>query len=200
MDHDRAFTALRCIALPVALLLATLPVHAQSFPRWELGAGFSYANINVGSQAGTFSPANRNYYGFDLAFGYNLRRYVSLVTKVGFQFARTTAVPPAEFTKVHLENTEMLFGPQFTLRKRRTTTFANVLVGLNNTTLLLQAGTLYQNTMDRNSIALGIGGGVDVNLPRSLAIRAIHVEYVPTRRNGTWDAQFIISTGLLYRF
>jgi hypothetical protein len=188
------------IVLPAALLFGTFAAHAQEVPRWEAGGGFSYANVNLGSQAGAFSPSNKNYYGFDLVFGYSPQRHIRLVADVGFQFGKTTAVPPPGFTKVHLENTQALFGLQFTLRRPRTTAFASLLVGVNNSRLQAQAGTLTQDIFRQTGLALGLSGGVDVSLTRSLAIRAIEAAYVPVRRSGTWERQYIVSTGILYRF
>jgi hypothetical protein len=52
----------RFITVPGVLLIATLAAQAQEFPRWEAFGGFSYANIDLGSQAGAFGPTSRNYY------------------------------------------------------------------------------------------------------------------------------------------
>lgn len=151
----------------VLFLFASVPVRAQEFPRWELFGGFSYANVNLGSAAGLFSPTTKNYYGFDLGFNYNPHRSIGLVLlNTGHHFGKTTATPPPMFTKIHLQTTEALLGPQFTLRGSRTSLFANFLVGLTNTRLQGQAGMLYEDLLSRNSLTLGVGGGLDVNWTR----------------------------------
>ena len=191
---------MKTLALGFVLLAATLNARAQEFPRWEAFGGFSYANVNLGPQASLFNPSNRNYEGFDLDFSFNPHRNIRLLADVGFQFGRTTATPPPPFTKIHLQTTEALFGPQFTLRRHRATAFGNVLVGVTNTRLQGQAGTLYQDLIRQNSLTLGLGGGLDVNWTRVVAIRAFQVEYLPTRRSGTWETTFTLTTGVVFRF
>src|SRR5579864_3745771 len=121
---------LKTLAAVFVFLAATVAASAQEFPRWEAFGGFSYANVTLGPQASLFNPSNRNYEGFDLNFSFNPNRNIRLLADVGFQFGRTTATPPPPFTKIHLQTTEALFGPQFTLRRPKTTAFANVLAGV----------------------------------------------------------------------
>jgi hypothetical protein len=151
---------MKTLALGFVFLAATLAASAQEFPRWEGFGGFSYANVNLGPQASLFNPSNGNYEGFDLSFSFNPHRNIRLLlAEVGFQFGKTTATPPPPFTKIHLQTTEALFGPQFTLRRPKATAFANVLVGVTNTRLYGQAGTLYEDLIHQNSLTLGLGGG-----------------------------------------
>jgi hypothetical protein len=190
--------------LTLALYLlgsALLGQEARSeFPRWEAFGGFSYANVNLGPQASLFSPSNRNYKGFDLNFSFNPHRNIRLLADVGFQFGKTTATPPPPFTKIHLQTTEALFGPQFTLRRHESTAFGNILVGVTNTRLQGQAGTLYDDLISQNSLTLGLGGGLDVNWTRHVSIRAFQAEYLPTRRRGAWESSYTLTAGVVFRF
>jgi len=181
-------------------LLIALTAQAQEFPRWEGFGGYSYANINLGPQAGLFSPGARNYNGFDLAFSFNPNRNIRLLADVGFQFGKTTAIPPPMFTKIHLQSTEALLGPQFTLRKRRATLFANTLAGVTNTRLQGQSGTFYEDLLRRNDLTLAFGGGLDVNVTRMIAIRAFQAEYLPVRRGGSWETTYTLNAGVVLRF
>jgi opacity protein-like surface antigen len=195
-NHHIAAAALVCIA---TLAIATLAAPAQQFPRWEGFGGFSYANVNLGPQAAVFNPSNRNYDGFDLSFSFNPHPNIRLLADVGFQFGKTTANPPPMFSKIHLQSTEALFGPQFTLRRRRITPFANALVGVTNTRLQGQAGTFYEDLIRSNNLTLGLGGGLDVNVTRSVAIRTLQAEYLPIRRSGTWQTTYTLDTGIVFR-
>ena len=191
---------MKTLALVFALLAATLTARAQEFPRWEAFGGFSYANVNLGPQASLFNPSNRNYEGFDLDVSFNPSRYMRLVADVSFQFGKTSATPPPPFTKIHLQTTEALFGPQFTLRRHKATVFGNTLVGVTNTRLFGQAGTLYEDLIHQDSLTLGLGGGLDVNWTRIVAIRALQIEYLPTRRSGVWVTTYTLTTGVVFRF
>ena len=188
------------IGVPAALLLATLAAQAQEFPRWEAFGGFSYANIDLGSQTGAFSPTSRNYYGFDLAFSFNPHRNIRLLLDTSVQLGETTATPPPGFTDVFLNTGQALFGPQFTFRRRRATAFANALVGVNATVLKAHSGGLVIDVVRQTHLALGLGGGVDVNLTRLVVIRAFQAQYVPTHSSGHWYPQYVISTGVVFRF
>ena len=101
--------------------------------------------------------------------------------------------------KVHLQTTEALFGPQFTLQRHNATAFGNILVGVTNTRLYGQAGTLYEDLIRQNSLTLGLGGGLDVNWTRLVAIRAFQVEYLPTRRSA-WETTYTLTAGVVFRF
>ena len=191
---------MKTLALGFALLAATLTARAQEFPRWEAFGGFSYANVNLGPQASLFNPSNRNYEGFDLDFSFNPSRYIRLLADVGFQFGKTSVTPPPPFTKIHLQTTEALFGPQFTLRRHKATAFGNILVGVTNTRLQGQAGTLYDDLIRQNNLTLGLGGGLDVNWTRIVAIRAFKIEYLPTRRSSDWETTYTLATGVVFRF
>jgi hypothetical protein len=135
-----------------------------------------------------------------LDFSFNPHRNIRLLADVGFQFGKTTATPPPPFTKIHLQTTEALFGPQFTLRRHKATAFGNILVGVTNTRLYGQAGTLYQDLIRQNSLTLGLGGGLDVNWTRRVAVRAFQVEYLPTRRSSVWETTYTLTTGIVFRF
>jgi len=181
------------------VFIAAGAAHAQEFPRWEASGGFSYANVNL-AQAGAFSPSSRNFYGFDLAFSFNPNKNIRLLADVGVQSGKTTATPPPMFTKVHLDTSQALFGPQFTLRRRRATAFANLLVGVANTRSQGQSGTLYDDLIRRTNFALGFGGGVDLNWRRLVGVRLFQAEYVPTRLSGSWETHYTLSTGLVFKF
>ena len=190
---------MKTLALGFVLLAATLAARAQEFPRWEAFGGFSYANVNLGPQASLFGSSNRNYEGFGLNFSFNPHRNIRLLADFGFQFGKSTATPPPPFTKIHLQTTEALFGPQFTLRRPSATAFANTLVGVTNTRLYGQAGYLYQDLIRQNSLTLGLGGGLDVNWTRLVAIRVFQAEYLPTRRSGAWEATSTLTAGVVFR-
>lgn len=190
---------MKTLAAVFVSLAVSVAASAQQFPRWEAFGGFSYANINLGPQASLFNPSNKNYEGFELNFSFNPSRNVRLLGDVGFQFGKTTTTPPPPFTKIHLQATEALFGPQFTLRRPKVTAFANVLVGVTNTRLYGQAGNLYEDLISQNNLTLGLGGGVDVNWTRLVAIRAFQAEYLPTWRSGAWESTYSLATGIVFR-
>ena len=194
-------TLLRHTAWLVVILVTAVAARAQQFPRWEAFGGFSYANVNLGPQTGLFSPIGRNYYGADFAFSFNPHRNIRLLLlDWGIQGGKSTA-NPFPFLKLDLLTTQALFGPQFTLRRRRATGFANVLVGVTNTRLVGTAGGgLFVDIVRRTNLALGLGGGLDMNLTPRLEIRVFQADYVPTRQTGKWEKHYSVSAGLVFKF
>jgi hypothetical protein len=74
------------------------------------------------------------------------------------------------------------------------------MVGVTNTRLQGQAGTLYEDLIRQNNLTLGLGGGLDVNWTSIVAIRAFEIEYLPTRRSGVWETTYTLATGVVFRF
>jgi outer membrane protein with beta-barrel domain len=84
-----------------------------------------------------------------------------------------------------------LFGPRFVARGTRATLFAHALVG---------AGSLRGSGSSLNGLALGIGGGVDLNVGRHFAIRLAQADYLPTRVSNAWFHDFRLGVGIVFKF
>jgi len=182
-----------------AILLAgssALPASAQQFPRAELFTGFSYSNFNLGAQTPVVAPTGHNYYGFDMALSINPKSYLRLfLFDLGWQ--RGPSVFPEE-----IGNAQVLFGPQFVLRRPRVDAFAHTLAGLTNTHLggCGYFGGCTAHRDNRMNLALGFGGGVDLNWKRRFAIRLAQADYIPARLAGHWESNFRLSAGIVFRF
>ena len=185
------------------LLVAAVPAYAQEFPRWEAFGGFSYAKVNLGPQAGLFVPTNRNYYGIDLVFNFNPYKNIRLLLiDFAVQQGGTNACPsPCPFKSISVLTSQSLFGPQFTVRRRKATIFGNGLVGVTNTRLVAAlGGGLFDDLVRRTNLALAFGGGLDVNWKRRIAIRLFQADYIPTRLADTWEKHYSVSTGVVFKF
>lgn len=188
----------RTFAFVMLLLVAAsaLPARAQKFPRSELFAGFSYSNFNLGPQTAAFAPTGHNYYGFDMALSINPKSYLRLfLFDLGWQHGKSV-FPEG------IGNAQVLFGPQFVIRRSRMNAFAHTLFGLTNTHL---GGCGFSspctvNHANSTNFALGFGGGVDLNWKRRLAVRLVQADYIPARLSGQWENNFRISTGVVFRF
>lgn len=190
---------LRCAAL-VAVLAATasVPAHAQQFPRAEFFGGFSYARENLGPHANLFLPTDRNYYGIDLAVSFNPHKNIRLLLlDLGVQQGGTTSSSPL-FHEPNVLTSQALFGPQFTVRGRKATGFAHALIGVTTTRLVEMLPGGFYDAIRRTNLAFGFGGGMDVRWTRSLAVRVLQADYVPSRLDGRWENYFRVSTGLVF--
>ena len=73
-------------------------------------------------------------------------------------------------------------------RQRRTERFTSIFFGVQPTT-----------TSTSNGFAVALGGGVDVNLGKHLAIRAVQVDYLPTRLKGGWKNSLRFGFGVVWQ-
>src|SRR3990172_12312690 len=171
---------MRRIALGLALgmFLGAATAAAQagagagsvSTPRLEIAAGYSIV------RAGTVISTSFNMHGGTVSMAANVNKWLGFVGDFGYY--STKNVPPAGFT---LHVTSYLFGPRVSLlRRERTTLFAHSLVGGGHA-----GGTLYTAGFQQgaappaavNAFAMALGGGLDVNLGRHFAFRAVQADW-----------------------
>jgi hypothetical protein len=193
---------LRAFALIVVLVsTAAFPVRAQEFPHWESFGGFSYANVGLGPQANLFGPVSKNYFGIHLGVNFNPYRNFSVVLMdLGIQ-SRGSRVPRLfRNSNNNVVTSQALFGPEFKIRSRKGDGFAHALVGVTNSRLVETDSFGSIDLVRRTNLALGFGGGLDVNLNPRVAIRILQADYVPTRLAGKWQNDFRAGIGVVFRF
>ena len=66
----------------------------------------------------------------------------------------------------------LLFGPRFAYRTKRVTAFAHYLIGTANRRVAYDNVPSVSNT----ELAMGVGGGLDVNITKHFAIRAVQFD------------------------
>jgi hypothetical protein len=185
----------------VLISAAAFPVRGQEFPRWESFSGFSYANVGLGPQANLFGPVSKNYYGIHFGVNFNPYRNFSVVlADLGIQ-SRGSRVPRLfRNSNNNVVTSQALFGPELKIHRRKENVFAHALVGVTNTRLVETDSFGSVDLVRRTNLALGFGGGLDVNLSPRLAIRILQADYVPTRLAGKWQNDFRVGIGVVFRF
>ncbi|HEV8492902.1 MAG TPA: outer membrane beta-barrel protein, partial [Candidatus Angelobacter sp.] len=97
-----------------------------------------------------------------------------------------------------------LFGPKITMRgNEKFTPFAQALLGGAHQKTSLDVTGFGSTSTSETAFAMALGGGFDVKVAKSVAIRLVQVEYVLTKFNdGDSNRQnsVRISTGLVFRF
>jgi outer membrane immunogenic protein len=120
-----------------------------------------------------------------------VNRWVGIVGDVGF--CKVTGLPSG--TSSHEIN--YLFGPRFSYRNYgRVTPYAQVLFGGETAS----ASVTGFGSASTNAFAMTFGGGVDFQVSRHLAFRAIQMEYLYTHFSGAKQNNLRIQSGLVYRF
>src|SRR5215470_10569646 len=163
--------------LASVLFLAAIPARAQrgSYPGIEVFGGYSYMNTRF--------VGRENLNGWGASFAGNLGEHWGLVGDFSGNYGHIDLSDvtgnPADFgISIRLSKYAYLAGPQFSARGKKVTGFAHVLVG--------GATTKIENFNSSSGFALGLGGGVDVNLGRSFGLRLFQVDYLPEHSLGVW--------------
>jgi len=188
--------------LALLLVMAPASTYAQQYPRWEAFTGFSYAHLNLGPQTGTFLPTDKNYYGIHVNGSFNPRSYLRVILCDFSVQIGSTAAANLSPEKADVRTSQVLFGPEFIRRSRKSAAFAHALIGVTNTRLVGTIGgvDVVPDIANRTNLAFGVGGGLDFHLTRLLALRAIQADYIPTRLSGSWESDFRASTGVVFTF
>jgi len=144
---------------------------------------------------------DRNYFVLHLGVNFNPYRNFSVVlTDLGMQ-SRGSRMPRLfRNSNNNVVTSQALFGPELKIRSRKGDGFAHTLVGVTNTRLVETDSFGSSDLVRRTNLALGFGGGLDVNLKPRLAIRILQADYVPTRLAGKWQNDFRVSVGVVFRF
>ncbi len=156
------------------LCLLSLPVLAQE-TKAEVFGGYQYTRIN---------PGGSNFNGWNGALTVNVAPYLGLTADFSGAYKSVAGLSLKQHT--------FLFGPTLASHSNdKFTPFVHALFGGAHASA---AG--FGNT----AFAMALGGGVDVKVHESVAVRAIQADYLMTRFGGTTQNDARISAGIVFRF
>jgi opacity protein-like surface antigen len=173
----------KAILLLSILLLATTPALAQQvseYPRVEGFVGYSYlyADLLVDHDSA---------HGFAGSLSGNLHRNFGLTGEITGHWGT--------FAGEDYQNYTFLGGPRLTGRFERATPFAHALFGFANTRAAGESD---------NNFAMALGGGLDVNATKEIAIRVAQLDYLFIRGSAGGLSEnshsFRVSTGVVIRW
>lgn len=186
----------------------TSPSLLQEYPGGEFFGGASFSNIDVSGRSNSF--------GWQISAAGNPYRRMRLVGDFGGQSYRTNLV--AEGQRVRVKTYQVMWGPQFTWRRQRTTLFTNTVLGVAAAHYVTSSGDSAhpENVLAVDfGFATALGGGVDVNVGRHFAIRVIQADYILTHLRpdlpqfspilqqvpnvGNWQNNFRLGFGLVVK-
>jgi len=155
------------------------PAAAQTdnAPSLEVAVGPSL--LRNGATAPNFSL----YGGWHADVSGNFNKHVGLTADFSGEYRSISGTRISQY--------HYMFGPRFVARSSRASAFAHVLVG---------AGSLRGGGDSANGLALGVGGGVDLNASRRIAIRIVQADYLPTRVSNMWFHDFRLGLGIVFKF
>lgn len=183
----------------VCLMIFLIPVQAQSnTPVVEVFGGYSYLNFDFALRS--ISRADRQHgHGVGINVAGNITDTFGIVGDFSFH-AKDVAIPDFGDVRAEVRTIYALFGPRFSKRGERATAFAQALVGVG--TSRDEIGQIHKHT----GLAFGFGGGVDINVNKNVAIRAVQFDYLPMRSEiditdeKKWLHNARLQVGIVFRF
>ena len=162
------------------LLLFAAQATAQDYPKAEIFGGFSVANSGDGRP--------EQFYGLEISVTENANR--------GFGVTADFAVQFKSILGVNVQLYQYLVGPRGAVRGDRVTGFVHALFG--GLSLRASAGGI---SASETGFAMALGGGLDVNAGKRVAIRVFQLDYLPNRLAGVWSKKdFRASTGVVFKW
>lgn len=176
----------KLILLSAVLFLTSVQAKAQSsYPSTEIFGGYSYASTEL--------ITRRNTHGFGASFAGNLSENWGFVGEISGHYGKEDFnVPFLGDVELNFNKFIFLAGPRYSKRSNAATAFAHVLVGGARAKVESQEGG--------TGLAVAVGGGVDVNVSKSFAVRAFQVDYIPERSLGQWSQTFRAQFGIVFKF
>ena len=186
---------LKIVVGALLLVLVSLPAMAQSdFPKAEVFGGYSFFRAN---------PEGMNLHGWNASVTGNVTRWFGIEGDFSGHYGSPDVFGfTVPFVDVH--SYTFMGGPKLSYRGGSATAFAHFLIGGAS------AGTSAFNvSVSSNTLAAAIGGGIDLNITKSIAFRVIQADYLMTRYDSApqifmsgFDKRqnnFRLSAGIVFR-
>ena len=192
---------MRLTTCAVLLIATSLPALAQEPPTIEVFAGYSFLRTSGGG----------GMQGWNASVAGNLSRTFGLVSDFSGHYGRqslrtefsgpgfpgTISASSDSKSSVYL----ILFGPRFSYRKNeRITPFVHALPGaarLSTRATVSFDGLSTATSFANISFAAALGGGVDLKLNDSFALRLIQADYLLTRFGNNTQRSARLSVGIV---
>ena len=148
------------------LLIPFSALAQADFPKAELFGGYSYFRAN---------PDAINLNGWNASITANITNWFGVEGDFSGHYG-SPQIYGFQVPYVDVNSYTYMAGPRLTFRSNAVAPFAHFLIGADRAST-----SAFGYSISDTALATAIGGGVDLNLSRSLAIRAIQMDYVMTR-------------------
>lgn len=179
----------KLVLMAALVLLIPMAGMAQpDYPKAEIFAGYSFFREN---------PENFNLNGWNLSVTGNLAPWFGIEGDFSGHYGRPTdfGVP---IEGVNIDSHTFMGGPKLSFRGRNATGFTHFLIGF------CRAGTNDFGLSTSNfALATVLGGGIDININRRIAVRPFQADYLMTRFDpyeiGDRQNNFRFSAGIVFK-
>ncbi|MFY9619113.1 MAG: outer membrane beta-barrel protein [Pyrinomonadaceae bacterium] len=191
------FTALLIFG-SACVALAQTPAD---YPKNEFFVGYSYHSADINTL--TIDPDRKGQHGINLSYTRNIRPNVGLVADASAHFYRDSRSTGGGTFSSQRDQYFLVGGVQFKSRNsRRVQPFAHALVGASLfrgfTSNSTGAGIVYTFD-DATSLAMVLGGGLDVRLSKRIDLRLVQADYSPTFFGSGRQNNIRLSFGIVFK-
>jgi len=164
------------------LFISAIAAAADDAPKVEVFGGYSYFHCDMQDPS-----VSCNLNGWNASVAYNASNYLGIVADFGGAYGTVEDV-------LDVKSHSFLFGPKVSLRQGKITPFAQALFGVTH--IKESQGV---DSYSENGFAMSLGGGLDINAGKKIAIRVAQVEYVQTQSSSLISNNFRVSTGIVFK-
>jgi len=158
----------------LVVLFAGAAVAQEQNPKFEAFGGYSL----IHNSSNFFGNTSITFNGGGGSVSYNTKNWLGLVGDFGANHWNGYGLDSNLVT--------YLFGPKIAFRRDKFTPFAQVLFGGAHISGLPSGCLLCKvPTLSENSFAMTLGGGLDYDVTKHIAIRPVQIEYLMTRFSQT---------------
>lgn len=189
-----------CVRLLTLFILVSSVSAQDKHPAAEIFGGYSYLNFQVKLGFDPTPVDRQSAHGVGINAAVNLSNHLGIVGDFSYNSKGVSVPSVFGSNKINVQHTYFLFGPRLSFRGERATGFLQTLVG--GAHIRDEFGSIHRTT----DLALAIGGGVDLKISKRLAIRALQLDYLPSRRRlpftneKDWLQNLRAQFGIVFRF
>lgn len=171
----------KIFAVATMLFVTSMCAYAQDaeYPKMELAGTFSLVRQDVDILD------NETLAGYGIGLQYNVNSFFGLAGEWNATHGSSGPYTLAQGGRLHLipkvdtRVQTLLFGPRVSLRSRVVTVFGHWLVGAGTNKLDDDIGTYDYKSYTAWQFAMGVGGGLDLNLGKNFALRPAQFDWLP---------------------
>jgi hypothetical protein len=194
--------------LIVSCASLSLAQSTDDYNKWEFYGGYSHNRVDTGS-GGSIISDREGFNGFDTAVTGNITRYLGLKVDFAGHFKSDTL--PVGTTQINVDSSlyNLLGGVQIkdNSTETRFKPFAQALVGVahgrnkvdfgNTACIAIFPSPCTNFTETDTGLGAAFGGGLDIRAGSRFDIRAVQIDYNPTRLFDSTQHNFRIGAGIV---
>jgi opacity protein-like surface antigen len=183
------------IVVTVLLVVAVSAMAQDEFPKFELAGMANVTRVDIQSLD------NETNWGYAVGAQYNVSKWFGLVGEWGAAHGKSDFVYNGATVPLDTRAQTLLFGPRFSYRAKAVTVFGHWLIGAGTNKLEDETGNFNYQSTTKWQFAMGIGGGLDVNIGKHFAIRPVQFDWLPVDSDLTdagYDKSFLNNTRYMF--